>query len=144
MIIPDVNLLLYAELDAFPEHRLARKWWEQTLSGREAVGIPSVSLFGFLRIATNRRVFTEPLAVEDAVARVRGWLGCPGVSFLAPGSSHLEIAFGLLATLGAAGNLTTDVQLAAFAIEQQAELCSNDLDFGRFSGLRWSNPLARK
>jgi toxin-antitoxin system PIN domain toxin len=141
MIVPDINLLLYAEIDAFPEHAAARKWWERTLSGREMVGIPAVSLFGFVRIATNRRVFAEPVAVGDAIERVRAWLECPGVSFLAPGPNYLEIAFRLLSALGAAGNLTSDVQLAAHAIEQQAELCSNDLDFGRFSGLRWSNPL---
>jgi len=40
------------------------------------------------------------------------------------------------------GNLTTNVQLAAHAIANQAELCSNDLDFARFAGLRWTNPLA--
>ena len=144
MIVPDVNLLLYAEIDAFPEHRTARTWWQKVLNGDELVGIPGVSLFGFIRLATNRRVFTDPLATPDAIARVRGWLDCPGVSFLAPGPNHLEIAFGLLGKLGTGGNLTTDVQLAAHAIEQQAELCSNDLDFGRFSGLRWTNPLVRR
>jgi uncharacterized protein len=43
--------------------------------------------------------------------------------------------------LGTGGSLTTDVQLAAHAIENQAELHSNDRDFGRFAGLRWVNPL---
>jgi predicted nucleic acid-binding protein len=41
----------------------------------------------------------------------------------------------------ASGNLTTDVHLAALAIEHQAELHSNDADFSRFPGLRWTNPL---
>jgi predicted nucleic acid-binding protein len=57
------------------------------------------------------------------------------------GTRHVETAFQLLRKLGVAGNLTTDVQLAAHAIENQAELYSNDQDFGRFSGLRWVNPL---
>jgi len=47
-----------------------------------------------------------------------------------------------LETIGTGANLTTDVQLAAYAIEQDAELCSNDTDFGRFPGLRWVDPLA--
>jgi predicted nucleic acid-binding protein len=38
-------------------------------------------------------------------------------------------------------NLTTDVQIAALALEHRAELHSNDADFGRFPGLRWVNPL---
>jgi len=54
----------------------------------------------------------------------------------------LEISFRLLRDLGTAENLTTDVQLAALAIEYQGELHSNDVDFGRFSQLRWINPLA--
>ena len=61
--------------------------------------------------------------------------------FLMPGPRHLDIAFALLRSQGTAGNLTTDVQLAALAIEYQAELHSNDTDFGRFHGLRWVNPL---
>ena len=99
-------------------------------------------MFGFIRLAANRRVFEQPLAAADAVARVRAWLECAPVRFLPPGPDHLEIAFGLLTTLGTAGNLTSDVQLAAHAIEHQAELCSNDVDFARFAGLRWRNPLA--
>jgi len=67
--------------------------------------------------------------------------GDKDVGISVPGPRHLEIAFGLLRALGTVGNLTTDAQLAAFAIEQQGELHSNDTDFGRFPGLRWVNPL---
>ncbi|MEO5770054.1 MAG: hypothetical protein ABIS92_16990 [Polyangia bacterium] len=47
----------------------------------------------------------------------------------------------LFRATGVAGSLTTDTHLAALAIEHQAELHSNDSDFGRFPGLRWVNPL---
>lgn len=141
MIIPDVNLLLYAEIDAYPQHAAARGWWEDLLSSEGRVALPSVSIFGFLRIATSRRIFEDPLTLSDALARVESWLSRGNVAFLGPGPRHLETAFALLRALGTSGNLTTDVQLAAYAIENQAELCSNDLDFGRFSGLRWTNPL---
>lgn len=141
MIVPDVNLLLYAEIDAFPQHEVAKTWWEETLNGPETVGLPAVAIFGFVRIATNRRVFEQPLRLEDALARVGAWTERQNVVFLTPGGSYLEIAFELLRKLGVAGNLTTDVQLAAHAIENQAELHSNDLDFGRVTGLRWVNPL---
>lgn len=141
MIVPDINLLLYAELDAFPEHDLARKWWEEALASDEEVGLASPAVFGFIRLATNPRVFTTPLAAAAAIERVEGWLGRPNARFLLPGPRHLQIAFRLLRKLGAAANLTTDVQLAALAIEYQAELHSNDTDFGRFPQLRWVNPL---
>jgi toxin-antitoxin system PIN domain toxin len=142
VIVPDINLLLYAEIDAYPVHRSARAWWEAALNGDDLVGLAPVSVFGFVRISTNRRVFSEPLSVEAALARVRRWLEQPNVTYLLAGSQHLDIAFRLLARLGTACNLTTDVQIAAHAIEHQAEVHSNDGDFARFEGLRWINPLA--
>jgi toxin-antitoxin system PIN domain toxin len=142
MIVPDVNLLLYAEIDAYPLHAAARRWWEATLNGERQVGLASATLFGFLRISTNRKVFDEPLAVHDAIERVERWLGQDLVTFLVPGSRHLSIAFQLLERLGTAANLTTDVQIAAHALEHNAEVFSNDRDFGRFEGLRWTNPLS--
>jgi uncharacterized protein len=67
--------------------------------------------------------------------------GQPNVSHLIPGPRHVEIAFSLLHGVGTGGNLTTDVQLAAFAFEYDADMFSNDTDFARFPGLRWHNPL---
>ncbi len=142
MIIPDVNLLLYAEIDAHHLHAPAREWWERVLNGDRQVGLAPVCLFGFLRLSTNRRVFEKPLTTEDALRRVGRWIECDAVCVLVPGSRHLEHAFRLLARLGTAGNLTTDVQIAAHALELRGEVYSNDRDFGRFEGVRWVNPLA--
>lgn len=142
MIIADINLLLYATFASFEQHAAARAWFERILNGDQQLLLPGVTVFGFVRIATNPRIFERPMAIEDALAPVEAWFAQPHVHFLAPGPRHLEIAFGLLRALGAAKNLTTDVQLAAHAIENQALLCSNDTDFARFSGLRWENPLA--
>jgi toxin-antitoxin system PIN domain toxin len=142
MIVPDINLLLYANIDAMPEHQASRRWLEALLDAREPVGLATAALFGFIRIATSRRVFEPPLEVGDAVARVEAWLARPHVTLLVPGPRHLDLAFGLLRHVGFAGNLTTDVQLAALAIEHQAELHSHDTDFARFPGLRWRDPLA--
>ena len=144
MLIVDVNLLLYASISTFPQHAPARAWFEQVLNGNEQLLLPAVSIFGFIRIATNPRIFDQPIPVADAVDSVESWLTQPHVHFLAPGAHYTELAFRLLRELGTAQNLTTDVQLAAHAIENQATLCSNDADFGRFEGLRWVNPLAKK
>jgi toxin-antitoxin system PIN domain toxin len=141
VIIPDVNLLLYAEIDAHRLHALARRWWEEALSGDRQVGLAPVCLFGFLRLGTSRRVFTDPLRVDDAIGRVEGWVARPNVTTLVPGRAHLDTALRLLRQLGTGANLTTDVQIAAHAIEINGEVHSNDGDFGRFEGLRWVNPL---
>jgi uncharacterized protein len=86
-------------------------------------------------------VLETPLHVDDAVGYLREWLGRPNMAFLPPGSRHLEIAFGLVKHIGTVSNLTTDVQLAALAIEHDAEMHSNDADFARFPDLAWVNPL---
>jgi len=143
VIVPDVNLLIYAEVEAFPEHRAAREWWQRAVNGAENVGIALPAMFGFIRIVTNPRVLDPPMTVDAALNRVAGWLDRPTVRVLVPGPRHVEIAFGLLRSFGTAANLTTDVQLAALAIESGATIHSNDIDFGRFPGLEWRNPLAR-
>lgn len=142
MILPDVNLLVYACVDAGWQHAAARAWWQAALNGEETVGLCSPALFGFIRLTTSRRIFTAPLPVAKSVALVEAWLSRPQVELIHPGPRHLEIAFGLLRGAGTAGDLTTEVQLAALAIEHQAQLHSNDGDFGRFPGLRWVDPLA--
>ena len=86
-------------------------------------------------------MLTEPLSVENAIERVQRWLQRAHVVFLVPGTRHLDTAFRLLTTLGTGGNLTTDVQIAAHAVEYGGEVYSNDVDFSRFAGVRWVNPL---
>lgn len=141
MIVPDANLLLYAVISGFPQHRRAHAWWEQTVNGHTRVGLTEPALFGFLRIATNARVLQSPLAIDAAVDYVQDWLAQPNVDLLTPGPRHLTTALGLLKDIGTAGNLTTDVQLAAYAIENQGEIHSNDTDFARFPTVKWINPL---
>jgi uncharacterized protein len=141
VIVPDVNLLLYAVISGFPHHARARAWWERTVNSNARVGLTQPALFGFLRIGTNARILQAPLAVDEAIDYVRDWLAQPNVSLLTPGGDHLDIALGLLRDIGTAGNLTTDVQLAAYAIEHQGEIHSNDTDFARFPHLKWVNPL---
>ncbi|MDP3971362.1 MAG: type II toxin-antitoxin system VapC family toxin [Candidatus Nanopelagicales bacterium] len=141
MIIPDVNLLLYAIDEGSVHHQRARDWLEASLSGTEMVGLPWVVLLAFLRLSTRSQLFAEPLASSEAFDIVEGWLAQPCAVTVEPTARHLAILRGLVEPVGSAGNLTTDAHLAALAIENGAELCSADRDFGRFPGLRWTNPL---
>jgi uncharacterized protein len=141
VILPDVNLLVHAYNAESPVHAAARAWWEALLNGSRPVGLAWVGMLGFVRIATHRQVFSNPMPVAMACSHARTWMARPYVTILDPGARHAEIVFGLLESLGTAGNLTTDAHLAALAIEHQAELHSTDADFARFPGLRWMNPL---
>ena len=142
MIIPDVNLLIYAYNSDAPHHPIAKVWWEDVLSSERPVGLPWATMLGFIRLMTHRAVLLTPLEPQRAVAIVGSWHARPNAVVLEPGPRHLDILSGALKALGTAGNLTTDAHLAALAIEHQGELCSNDADFARFPGLQWFNPLA--
>lgn len=141
MIIPDINLLIYAYNEEESSHLAAVDWWKSLLGGSETVGMPWVAISGFIRITTHPRILGSPLHVEVAVKTTRQWLTSNSVQIINPGRKFDDLFFNLLETLGVGGNLTTDAQLAALAIEYQAELHSCDNDFNRFPGLRWRNPL---
>jgi toxin-antitoxin system PIN domain toxin len=141
MIIPDINLLVYAYNTEDPSHSRAKIWWEGLLNGTDPVGLPWVTISGFLRLITHPRVLVDPMSVPHATDHVRAWLEQPSVLIIEPGKKFSGIFLGLLDESGTAANLTTDGYLAALAIEHQAELHSNDMDFTRFQGLRWRNPL---
>ena len=142
MIVPDVNLLVYAHNDQAPEHARARVWWEGALNGQIPVGLPWICISGFIRLMTHPRVLARPMEIQRTLVQVRAWLAQPPVQILHPGSNFERLFFDYLQHLGSGGNLTTDAQLAALAVEHQAELYSCDGDFARFRGLRWINPLA--
>ena len=142
MLIPDINILVYAYDADSPRYARAREWWETTLQQPRVVGLPWSTSVGFIRIATQRGISARPMTVQEAVETVRAWLDHPRVRIVTPGERHAEILFDLLLELGVGGNLTYDAHLAALAIEYQAELVSTDTDFARFPGLRWFNPLA--
>lgn len=142
MVVPDINLLVFAYNEAAPGHRAARAWWEGLMTGRERVAMPWAVILGFVRLVTHPAVMEQPLPPMRAMARAREWFTREHVLTLDPGPRHLQIIEALFDATGVAGNLTTDTHLAALAIEHQCELHSNDADFGRFPGLRWRNPLA--
>ena len=141
MIVPDLNLLVYAYSDGAPFHESARRWWEGLVNGTERVGISWVVATGFVRLLTHPSVRERPATPGQTVSYVEEWFRIPNVTPLNPGTDHLALFRRCLAAAGVGANLVTDAHLAALAMEYQAEVHSNDMDFGRFPGLRWRNPL---
>ena len=142
MIIPDANLIIYAHNQADPEHAAARVWWKGLLAGDADVGIPVVVILAFLRLTTSTRILAHPLSVDDSCRRVERWFTARPVRLISPGEGHLASLLQCLRSVGVGGALTTDAHIAALAIEYRAEVHTSDLDFGRFPGVRWRNPLA--
>jgi len=141
MKLIDANLLLYAYDPDCRQHEASRAWLEDALSGDEHVRLAWLTVWAFLRIVTNPRVFVVPLLPEEAHAVVASWLDQPQTDILEPGPRHLEILRTLLGDGQAVGGLVMDAALAAIAIEHGATLYSADRDFSRFPMLDWRNPL---
>lgn len=144
MLVPDVNLLIYAYNSGDPQHSAAKRWWEQALSGARPVGLAWLVVIAFIRITTKRSLIPKAASVGAAVATVRSWLALPHVEIIHPTERHAEILFALIEDLGTAGNLTSDAHLAALAIEYHATLATTDADFSRFRGLRAENPFSKR
>lgn len=142
MILIDANLLLYAYHPRSEHHERSRKWLESVLSGPGLVRFAWITIWAFLRIGTNPRVFERPLTILEAASHVSSWLALPTVGVLEPGERHWEILRGLLQSGQVSGALVMDAVLAAIAIEHGATLFTSDRDFTRFPGLKTSNPLA--
>jgi toxin-antitoxin system PIN domain toxin len=142
LILVDANLLLYAYHPRAEQHEKSRAWLEAVLSGPDLVRFAWLTLWAFLRIATNPRVFDRPLSTSEAEAAISSWLAQPAAGILEPGERHWDILRGLVHDGQAAGPLVMDAVLAAIALEHGAMVCTTDRDFSRFSGLKWTNPLA--
>jgi toxin-antitoxin system PIN domain toxin len=96
---------------------------------------------GFLRIVTNPHVFERPEPIAEAWRQVGAWLEAEVAWIPQPTERHRDVLGALLTAGRLQGNLVPDAHLAALAIEHGLVLCSTDGDFGRFSELRWQNPL---
>ncbi len=141
MILIDANILLYAEDRGNPQHKKIVSWWDQLLSGTDTVNLCWPVIMAFIRISTNRRVFTTPLSIDEAMKRVQSWLNQPCVNIIQPTSKHWMILKEVLKKGQAIANLSMDAHIATLAIEHGCTLYSTDKDFSRFKSLKWKNPL---
>lgn len=142
MTLLDANILLYAYNADAPRQSAASRWLADLLGRGEAIGLPWVTVWAFIRISTNSRIWPNPRPLKEALAIVREWLSQPGIVMVHPGPLHIDILEQLAVEYGAAGPLFTDAVLAALALEHGAVLASTDQDFRRFPNVRWANPLA--
>jgi hypothetical protein len=142
LIIVDANLLIYAHIDTYQEHKAARTWLNDQINGAAPVGLPWLNLLAFLRVSTNRRIHANPATMEEACTQMREWLALEAVWIPQPGARHADLLSELLRGARVTRDLTSDAHIAALAIEHGLTICSADTDFARFPSVRWMNPLA--
>lgn len=141
MILPDVNVLVYAHRGDAPDHGRYARWLENVATSDDPFGLSDLGLSGFLRIVTHPRIFLPPTPLEDALAFLQELRDRPNCVLVAPGSGHWDIFTSLCRQTGATGNLIPDAYFAALAIESGSEWITTDRGFARYPGLRWRHPL---
>jgi toxin-antitoxin system PIN domain toxin len=142
VILVDANLLLYAADNLSSQHDEAKTWWENQLSRTGPVCLAWPVINAFIRIGTNPRMQRRAMTLAEAIGSVQSWLAQPCVRIIHPTEHHWTIFQQMLRAGNATANLVSDAHLAALAVEHNCVLQSNDMDFARFRGLKWNNPIA--
>lgn len=142
MILVDANVLLYAYDATSPHHEPARVWLEHTLSTEPDVRFGVASLLAFMRIASDPRVYEQPMEPSRAIGIVADMLARPNVALATPDDRHWALLDRVATGGQARGALLMDAHLAALAIEHGATLATTDRDFRRFDGVRTVDPTA--
>lgn len=144
MILPDVNVLVFAFRKEANHHQRYAEWLAQVVSGSDELALHDLTLSGVVRIVTNRRIFAQPAPTELALDFVDRLISAKRARWLPNGKSPWT-KLRDLASIDAsvAGNLVPDSFLASLAITNGCRLATADRGFARFQGLDWFDPAAQ-
>jgi toxin-antitoxin system PIN domain toxin len=140
VILPDVNVLIYAYRREGPQHETCRRWLAGVVSGDARFGISPLALSAVVRVTTNPRAYGVPSTTEEALGFCGDLLALPHCQIVEPGERHWSIFHRLCIETQTRGPRITDAWFAALAIEWGCEWITLDRDFARFPGLKWCAP----
>ena len=141
MILPDVNVLIYAFRTDSDQHARYKDWLESVINGPAAFGVSPQVLSGVARVCTHPRIYARPSALGDVLTFCDALLDQPGATAIVAGDRHWALFGELCREHEARGNLVQDAWFAALAIESGCEWITTDRDFARFKGLKWRTPF---
>lgn len=141
MILPDVNVLIYAFRSDAENHVDYKAWLEGVLNGDAAYGVAPQVLASVIRITTHSRIYPKPSSRAESMQFCRLLLEAPHATVIGPGDRHWSIFENLCQTAKTTGNLIQDAWYAALAIESGSEWITTDRDYARFPGLSWRRPF---
>jgi toxin-antitoxin system PIN domain toxin len=140
MILPDVNVLIYAFRSDAPEHAICNPWLTRIVASDARFGISPLALSALVRITTGLRSYRMPSTFAEAFTFCDYLLAQPNCQVVEPGERHWDIFKRLCIETDTRGPRVTDAWFAALAIEWGCEWISFDRDYARFPGLRWQVP----
>jgi uncharacterized protein len=141
VILPDVNVLIYAFRTDSERHAEYKTWLEREINGPAAYGITPQVLGSVVRICTHPRIFAKPSSRDDVFKFCSVLLEQPNATVITPGERHWTIFEELCRKSRASGNLAQDAWFAALAIESGTEWITTDRDYARFEGLNLRAPF---
>ena len=140
MILPDVNVLIYAFRSDAEGHAGYKRWLDDAIGGPAAYGVSPQVLSSVVRITTHPKIFSRPSRMDQVLDFCETMLRQPSATVIEPGRRHWPIFRNLCVDAKATGNLVHDAWFAALAIESGCEWITTDRDFARFPGLNWRPP----
>ena len=143
MILPDVNVLIYAFRQDLPQHEFCRRWLTSVVSSDARFGLSPLVLSAVVRITTNARAFRMPSTIDEVFGFCEDLRGQPHCQIVEPGERHWDIFRRLCTETDTRGPSIADAWFAALAIEWGCEWVTLDRDYARFPGLKWHVPVAQ-
>lgn len=143
MILPDVNVLVYAYRREAEEHDAYAAWLTALVAGQDELALVDHCLMGFLRIVSNPRILTDPAPTSDALKFVERLRAAHRGRPVAATTATWEVLAKYISEDRAVrGNLLPDAFLAALAVSHGCRLATADRGFARFPGLEFFDPVA--
>ena len=141
MILPDVNVLIYAFRVDSPDHSRFKEWLEDVVNGPATFGLAPHVLSAVVRVCTHPRIFAVPSDSAEVFEYANALIAQPNATLVQPGERHWSLFQQICCDSRASGNLVPDAWNAALAIEAGCEWITTDRDYTRFTGLKWRTPF---
>lgn len=142
MILPDVNILIYAFRADMTQHARIRPWLTAVVESEAAFGISPLTLSALVRITTNVKAFQNPSPLRECFDFCKALTSQPNCRIVEPAERHWTIFERLCRETETTGPRVADAWFAALAIEHGCEWVTLDRDYARFPGLDWRTPGA--
>ncbi len=143
MILPDVNVLIYAFRRDVPQHPISNTWLNQVVADGDPFGMSPLALAAVARVTTDPRIYHAPSTLSEVFEFTDYLLGQPHCHVVEPSERHWGIFKQLSLETDTRGRRVTETWYAALAIEWGCEWITFDRDYARFPGLKWRLPEAR-
>ncbi len=132
MLLPDVNILIYAHRVDDPAHGFSSKWLHALVNGRAPFALSILVASAFARVVTNPRFPPAPAELEQAFGFIEVVASSPACRLVGAGPGTWPLVRDLCRRTKTTGPKISDAHHAAVAIEHGCTFVTRDRDFQRF------------